>query len=80
MTQEQIVQATNPKHVKIYLLSLQGVKNSDIAKQLGTNAGHVYNVLKDYMANPQKAEKAEAIYNQFPLNGVPVDRSETEPF
>lgn len=52
---------TVKKHIKIYLLSLEGLKNIEIAKALGTNAGHVYNVLKDYKENPQKAEYAKSL-------------------
>ena len=47
------------KHVKIYKLSLLGLPKSQIASALTTNAGHVYNVLKDYNENPAKVEKAK---------------------
>ena len=46
------------KHVKIYKLSLLGMPKPQIAAALSTNAGHVYNVLKDYELNPTKKESA----------------------
>lgn len=78
MTQEQIISFSCLKHVKIYLLSVLGVKNSEIAKLLGTNAGHVYNVLKAYKANPDKVEHAKEISGGFPFNGTPMPHPETE--
>lgn len=56
MNKDQIKQIHSTKRVKIYLLSKAGLKNSEIAKELGTNAGHVYNVLKDFKDHPEKAE------------------------
>jgi hypothetical protein len=38
-----------------------GLKNSEIAKLLETNAGHVYNALKKYDADPQLVEDAKAL-------------------
>lgn len=61
MTQEQILQLASPKHIKIYKLKQLGLKNAEIAAILGTNAGHVYNVLKDYENSPGKAEKANTL-------------------
>jgi hypothetical protein len=59
MTKEQIISLNAKKHVKIYLLSKLGLSNKDVAEALKTNAGHVYNVLKDYNSKPEKAEKAQ---------------------
>lgn len=61
MTQEEILQLTCQKHIKIWKLKQLGLKNGDIAKLLGTNAGHVYNALKTYQNNPSKVAAAEAI-------------------
>lgn len=61
MTEEQVKQLTCTKHVKIYKLKQLGIKNSDIAKALGTNAGHVYNALKKYESKPELKEKADLI-------------------
>lgn len=78
MTQEQIVQFQTAKNVKMFLLSQLGIKNGEIAKLLGTNAGHVYNALKEYKDKPDKAEKARQIAAGFPLNGKPMPHPETE--
>ena len=61
MTDQEIKQLTCKKHVKIYKLNQLGFKNSEIAKMLGTNPGHVYNALKSYINNPELADKANAI-------------------
>lgn len=61
MTQEQVLKMTGAKHVKIYKLNQLGLTNKDIAALLGTNVGHVYNVLKDYRGNETKANAANAI-------------------
>jgi hypothetical protein len=50
------------KHIKIYKLNKLWLPNAKIAGTLGTNAGHVYNVLKDYETNPAKKEKADLIF------------------
>jgi hypothetical protein len=54
MTQEQIVRLTCKKHIKVFLLSGLGLKNKEVAKLVGTNSGHVYNVIKDYKNHPEK--------------------------
>lgn len=61
MTTQEIKGLTCHKHVKIYKLKQLDLKNSDIAKELGTNAGHVYNALKKYEQNPELKEKADLI-------------------
>lgn len=61
MTEEEVKQLTCRKHVKIYKLKQLGLKNSDIAKALGTNAGHVYNALKNYESKPELKDKADSI-------------------
>lgn len=63
MSKEEILQMHSAKHVKIYMLSRLGLSKKEVASALGTNVGHVYNVLKDYAANPEKADKV-------PQNGV----------
>lgn len=62
MNEFEILQLTCLKHIKIYGLHLNGLKNTEIAKLCGTNAGHVYNVLKSYKDNPEKIEKANALF------------------
>jgi transcriptional regulator len=47
----QIKELTAKKHVKIWKLHKLGLTNKDVATALGTNVGHVYNVLKDYKNN-----------------------------
>lgn len=49
------------KHIKIYKLNQMGLTNKQIADVLMTNAGHVYNALKDYKDKPKKAEEANQI-------------------
>ena len=61
MTEQDVKQLTCKKHVKIYKLKQLGLKNGDIAKALGTNAGHVYNALKKYELMPDLKLKADAI-------------------
>lgn len=54
----EVINMTCKKHVKIYKLNQLGLTNKEIANELQTNVGHVYNVLKDYKNNPSKAENA----------------------
>jgi transcriptional regulator len=61
MEQLQILNLQVHKHTKIFLLKQMGLKNSEIAKLLETNAGHVYNALKKYDADPQLVEDAKAL-------------------
>jgi hypothetical protein len=61
MEQNQILQLQVKKHVKIYKLKQLGIKNSEIAKLLQTNAGHVYNALKKYGADPELVKTADEI-------------------
>ena len=63
MTQEEIVSLTTKKHIKIYKLAQLGLKNGEIAKLVGTNAGHVYNALKSYQNNPERIKIAEETGN-----------------
>lgn len=58
---DKIIALNGHKHVKIYKLSQLGLSNKEIAEAVGTNAGHVYNVLKDYKAKPEKVEKANQV-------------------
>lgn len=61
MTQDQIKQLSCLKHIKIYKLHQLGLSKSVIAKELSTNYGHVYNVLKKYESDGLLKEKADAI-------------------
>lgn len=61
MTTQEIKELTCLKHIKIWKLKQLDLKNSDIAKELGTNAGHVYNALKKYDQNPELKAKADLI-------------------
>lgn len=56
-----IKELTCQKHIKIWKLHKLGLSNKDVATALGTNAGHVYNVLKEYNGKPEKITKAEAL-------------------
>lgn len=48
MNKEQILKLKTTKHIKIYKLSQIGLSKKDIANELETNYGHVYNVIKRY--------------------------------
>lgn len=61
MTEQEVKELTCKKHVKIYKLKQIGLKNSDIAKALGTNPGHVYNALKQYDLKPDLRDMADKI-------------------
>jgi len=56
-----IINLTCSKHIKIYKLHKLGLSNKEVAENAKTNAGHVYNVLKDYEANPTKKDFAESV-------------------
>jgi transcriptional regulator len=58
MNQEEILQLTSKKHIKIWKLHKLGLSNKDVAGLLGTGVGHVYNVLKDYKNNVDKQSAA----------------------
>lgn len=62
MTAQEIKQIHSTKKIKIFLLGQLGLKNADIAKELGTNAGHVFNVLKGFKTNPGQAEEVLKTY------------------
>lgn len=64
MTKKEIKDLACRKHIKIYLLSKVGLNKQEISKEVGTNYGHVYNVLKDYKDHPEKAEHAERLLIQ----------------
>lgn len=61
MIKDQIKAMSCLKHIKIYLFSKIGLTNKEISKEIGSGAGHVYNVLKDYKDHPEKAEHAESL-------------------
>lgn len=61
MTEEQIKALTCKKHIKIYKLKQLGLANKAIAEALGTNVGHIYNVLKDYANKPELVEKSNLL-------------------
>ena len=61
MTQQQILQLTCHKHIKIYKLKQIGLTNKEIAEALKTNAGHVYNALKSYIDKPERVAAADKL-------------------
>lgn len=61
MTKEEIIALVCKKHIKIYKLNKIGLKNKDVASALGTNVGHVYNVLKKYASDPILVSNADLI-------------------
>jgi len=61
MTQETIIALECKKHVKIYKLKQLGMSNKEIATALSTNAGHVYNALKNYNDKPELKTAADLI-------------------
>jgi len=58
MTKEEVLLSTCKKHVKIYKLNQLGLSNKEIATELSTNTGHVYNALKKYDLDPKLIEIA----------------------
>lgn len=58
MTKEEVLLLTCKKHVKIYKLKQLGLSNKEIATELSTNSGHVYNALKKYDADSKLIENA----------------------
>lgn len=50
-----IVNGGDKKHYKMFLLSKKDLTNKEIAALLETNTGHVYNELKRYKENPERA-------------------------
>lgn len=61
MDKQQILQLTCHKHIKIYKLKQLGLTNKEIANELKTNAGHVYNALKSYIDKPERVAAAEKV-------------------
>ncbi len=71
---EKICQLTCKKHIKIWKLHELGLTNKEISEAVGTNAGHVYNVIKDYGAHPEKVEAAKGIIvEQEPERSVAME-------
>jgi hypothetical protein len=61
---EQILEVVNldcKKHIKIWKLHLLELDKKEIAGTLGTNYGHVYNVIKQYNKDVIKQSNAEQI-------------------
>lgn len=54
----EVNQLNAPKHVKIWKLHLLELTKKEIALTLGTNYGHVYNVIKEYSNNITKQTEA----------------------
>jgi len=52
MTKENIIALDCKKHIKIYKLKQLGLTNKEVAIELSTNTGHVYNSLKNYDNKP----------------------------
>lgn len=67
MTKEEIKKLDGKKHVKIFLLSQLGLTRKEIAKEVNTNQGHVYNVIKDYEKNDHKAAAANLLISSDPV-------------
>ena len=61
MTMEHIKQLSCLKHIKIFKLHQLGLSKPEIAKTLGTNYGHVYNVLKKYNNDQSLVDKANLV-------------------
>lgn len=59
MTQEEILQLTCKKHIKIWKLKQLGIKPKEIALLVGTSTGSVYNELKTYENDSKRVELAE---------------------
>jgi hypothetical protein len=59
--ENEILELTCKKHIKIFKLHQQGVGNKQIAELVKTNAGHVWNVLNEYKKHPEKIEVANSI-------------------
>lgn len=61
MTKEQVSELNCKKHVKIYKLKQLGLSNKEIAEELKTNVGHVYNALKSYELKPELKTISDSI-------------------
>lgn len=61
MNEDQILQLVCKKHIKVFKLSQLGLSNSEVAKKLGTNQGHVWNVLKKYKNDQALVDKANEL-------------------
>lgn len=59
--QTSVLRITSKRHVKVWLLHELLLSNKDIATAMGTNTGHVGNVLRDYRANPDKITAAKSM-------------------
>lgn len=49
---KEVIALNCTKHIKIYKLKQLELSNKSIAMLIGTNTGHVYNVLKKYNDKP----------------------------
>lgn len=64
-TKKQVLQMTSKRHIKIFLLSnLVGIKPKEIATAMGTNQGHVGNVLRDYSEHADKGATAKELWDK----------------
>jgi DNA-binding NarL/FixJ family response regulator len=63
MTKEQVSELNCKKHVKVYKLNQLGLSNKDVALELKTNVGHVFNVLKKYKESELLRTNADLITN-----------------
>lgn len=61
MEKKQICALHVKKHVKIYKLHKLGLTNKEIAEAVGTNVGHVWNVLNNYKNDPKFKREAGKI-------------------
>lgn len=59
---EKICQLSCKKHIKIWKLYQLGLKSKEIAEAVGSNTGHVYNVIKEYNGSEEK-QTAAALLN-----------------
>lgn len=59
--ENEIIELSCKKHIKIFKLHQQGFNNKEIANKVKANAGHVWNVLNDYKKHPEKIEAANSI-------------------
>lgn len=67
MTKEEIKKLETKKHVKIFLMHKLELSNKDIAWELNTNVGHVYNVLKAYKEDDNKVAAANKLIETEPV-------------
>lgn len=75
---KKIVKLECKKHIKIYALNKIGLSNKEVAKELSTNTGHVYNALKMYKGNRKLKKIADEIGTKGKVKGKKKVKAKTK--